>query len=434
MNRRRHCVGAVLCLAATALGCRPVLHENFASDLCNPKRMVKIKDAATSIDYPDAGADTLREVEHSLPPRTLRNPDFEEYWDLTLEEVMRVALKNSKVMRDLGGRVLTAPAAVSTVYQPAIQESDPRFGTEAALSAFDAQFTSSLIWEKNNRALNQRAFGNMPVLFDQDTATFQAEISKTAATGTRFFARNNTTYDKNNNVNNFFPSAWDTNMELGFQHPLLQGAGIEFNRIAGPNATPGFFFSNGVLIARVNNDVSLADFEAGVRQLVNDVENAYWDLYFAYRNLEARKAGRDQALKTWRYNFVHEEGRYDESLAKDQYFLVRGLVEDALSGQQGGSTQSGGGSSPGVFRGAGGVFARETNLRWIKGISPNDGRMIRTIDEPSVAAVEFDWQESLVEALCRRVELRRQRWIVKRREMELVASRNFLRPRLDTLG
>jgi outer membrane protein TolC len=43
----------------------------------------------------------------------------------------------------------------------------------------------------------------------------------------------------------------------------------------------------------------------------------------------------------------------------------------------------------------------------------------------------WNWNESLQEALVRRVELRRQRWVVKRREMELLASRNFLLPRLD---
>jgi len=51
----------------------------------------------------------------------------------------------------------------------------------------------------------------------------------------------------------------------------------------------------GVLLARINADISLADFEAGVRNLVSDTEQSYWELYFAYRNLEARKAGRDSA-------------------------------------------------------------------------------------------------------------------------------------------
>ena len=34
------------------------------------------------------------------------------------------------------------------------------------------------------------------------------------------------------------------------------------------------------------------------------------------------------------------------------------------------------------------------------------------------------------EALSRRVEIRRQKWLVKSRELELIASRNFLLPEL----
>ncbi|MDZ7617045.1 MAG: TolC family protein, partial [Patescibacteria group bacterium] len=38
------------------------------------------------------------------------------------------------------------------------------------------------------------------------------------------------------------------------------------------------------------------------------------------------------------------------------------------------------------------------------------------------------------EALARNAELREQKWVVKRREMELMASKNFLLPRLDAVG
>ena len=63
---------------------------------------------------------------------------------------------------------------------------------------------------------------------------------------------------------------------------------MEFNRIAGPITTPGVY--NGVLIARLNTDVALTDFEIAVRDLVSNVENAYWDLYFGYRVLDARRS------------------------------------------------------------------------------------------------------------------------------------------------
>ena len=76
----------------------------------------------------------------------------------------------------------------------------------------------------------------------------------------------------------------------------------------------------------------------------------------------------------------------------------------------------------------------ERNLRLLIGIDLADGRLIRPIEEPSTAEVLFQWDEISTEALVRRAELERQRRIVKRRELELAASKNFLKPRLDVIS
>ena len=61
--------------------------------------------------------------------------------------------------------------------------------------------------------------------------------------------------------------------------------------------TPQF---DGVLLARINVDISLADFEGGVRNLVSDTENAYWELAFAWRNLETSNTALNSARQTWK--------------------------------------------------------------------------------------------------------------------------------------
>ena len=48
--------------------------------------------------------------------------------------------------------------------------------------------------------------------------------------------------------------------------------------------------------------------------------------------------------------------------------------------------------------------------------------------------MHFDWEEIALEAVERRAELRRQRWQIRRRELELIASKNHLLPRLDAVG
>ncbi len=83
---------------------------------------------------------------------------------------MSIALQNSKVIRNLGSLtqftiadgLVGRTATGITVYDPAIFETDPQFGVEAALSAFDAQFTSSVFWEKTDRPQNvSRQFGDL---------------------------------------------------------------------------------------------------------------------------------------------------------------------------------------------------------------------------------------------------------------------------------
>ena len=65
------------------------------------------------------------------------------------------------------------------------------------------------------------------------------------------------------------------------------------------------------------------------------------------------------------------------------------------------------------------------------GVPISDGELLRPSDEPSFAPVRFDWSRVSVDALTRRAELRRQRWVVKSRELELVAAKNYLLPNLD---
>ena len=212
------------------------------------------------------------------------------------------------------------------------------------------------------------------------------------------------------------PANWTTNFQAEMRQPLLRGAGVQFNRIAGPGAQPGLY--NGVMLARINTDIALADFEASVRNLVTDVEMAYWELYFNYRSLDAVVAGRESALVTWRR--IYELSKHgakggeaaNEAQARENYFLFRSSVEQALSA----------------------LYDTEAKLRYLMGLAATDGRLIRPIDEPTTAKVSFDWYDAQCEALARSVELRQQKWVVKRRELELIASKNFLLPQLDAVG
>ncbi len=386
---------------------------------------------ATEIEYPNAAVPVAPQAAGTPPPPRIDSVEDLQIWPLGLEQAVRIALANSQVIRDVGGRVISSPATVATVFDPAVVESNPVTGVEAALSAFDAQLATTLFFGRNERTLNNVFQGAGVSSLDQNIAAFRADITKRAATGTQFSVRNFTDYDRNSVPipPNRFSSVYDTVFEAEVRQPLLQGAGIQFNRIAGPDARPGIY--QGVLLGRIDTDISLADFEAAVREFLIDVERTYWQLYFAYRDLDAKVAARDAALQTWRA----VRGRLEaglpgadgesEALAREQYFIAQADVENALSGTA---------VSGLVVTTFGGVYTVERQLRFLLGLPPSDGRLIRPQDEPAAVDVVFDWEQSLGEALVRRVELRRQRWAIRRRELELVAARNFLRMRLDTVA
>jgi outer membrane protein TolC len=399
--------------------------------------------AIQKLEYPDSCEEPLDEAAGTTEPLTLSNARFDQIWELSLEEAMRTALENGKVLRNLGGRfqsfggprpqtgepavsLLTAPSQTPTIYDPAIAETDPFRGVESALALFDAQLSSSLTWERQNRPQNVGGLVG-PLVFQQqflgDTGNWTTGLQKRTATGATFGFANTTLYDNNNSPirQDGVPSTFTTNYDFTFSQPLLQGAGVTYNRIAGPDSFDNIYgrpLFRGVLLARINADISLAEFEAGVRNLVSDTEQSYWELYFAYRNLEARKAGRDSALEAWRkvhalYVEQSRGGEADkEAQAREQYFFFRSEVEQALTD----------------------VYRCENRLRFMMGISASDGRLIRPSDEPTTARIAFDWQQALVEALSRSAELRRQKWAIKQKELELTAAKNLILPRLDLVG
>ncbi|MEN1678254.1 MAG: TolC family protein [Planctomycetota bacterium] len=441
----------LLCGAVLSTGCTPTQPFYFMED----GDLSHYVDRATDIEYPDVEEPSLDEVTGALPPLTLANTGAYEMWDLTLEEATRITLCNSQVMRQLGGTVAeSAPETISrtiinnvnvaTTYDPALVETStgssfgsPFSGTgvEAALSEFDAQLDATITWDKSDLPQNRPAgiFFAPPVL-GQELGAAQIGLSKLTASGTQWGLRNNTNYTSNNitsqdtspgapNAFQAFTSAWETNFEAFFSHPLLQGKGTQYNRIAGPQTFQQYASGavnpiDGVMIARIRTDQSLADFEGGVRNLMRDVETAYWSLYFAYRDLESRKTGRDSSLETWKkVNALFLEGAKGgsadrEAQSRAQYFQFKAQVEQGLTA----------------------LYQAENRLRYIMGLSMSDGRLIRPADEPTTAQVSFDWGSIHGEALARRVELRRQKWEIKRRELELIAARNGLLPRLDAIG
>ena len=381
---------------------------------------------ATKIDYPNVDIPSLAEVCKTEEPLHLYNPDPKAMWELSLEEAIHITLKNSKVIRTLNG-VGFSPGGVSgvpgsllqgggnrTVYDPALIESDPMYGQEAALAAFDAQLTASTTWTKD--------YGRTGNYYNStDGVRFDVGISKTAATGTQFRVMHADQYNYKYDAAPSWTgaptrdSSWTSGFDIGVRHPLLRGGGIEFNRIVGPEYAyrPGQY--NGVAIARIRTDMDLTDFEMATRNLVADVERAYWNLHYAYHRLESVRSGRDAAYQTWLQTKNHADvgsaqgSAHQLAQAEQNFFQFRQQTETAQNN----------------------LFKAESTMRYIMGLTVSDGRLIRPIDDPITAPIRLDWQNIMCETLFRSPELRKQKWVVKQRELELKGSKNFMLPQLD---
>jgi outer membrane protein TolC len=456
MTRRLKFIWAVLTSAMIALtGCHP--SQPFY--LFDDKDLSHYVDKAISVDYPDSQTTQLAEIENAQAPLTLNNPEPKEIWELKLEDAIKLALANSKVYRTLNGafgsngiinpappqgpqniggtsgatNLISNPDTNKTVYDAAITDTTPGTGVEAALAAFDTQWTSSIQAQHNlhpqNVSPTSIVSGFVVPVFKEDNTTFNNALTKITATGGQFAMTNYIFYDNVNTKTVDTPYTSSTNVQLTFNQPLLAGGGVQYNRIAGPfnpfagiissaGSTVGTTTFDGVLLARIATDISLADLEANVRNTLSDTENAYWELYFTYRYLEAQKTARSSTLQTWRkihalYLAGARGGEAEkEAQARAQYFQYRANVQLALNS----------------------LFVAENSLRYMLGLSVSDGRLIRPADEPPTAKVSFEWRDIHAEGLARSVELRRQKWRIKQRELELIAARNQIMPRLDVNG
>ncbi|WP_162275904.1 TolC family protein [Roseimaritima ulvae] len=366
--------------------------------------------------------------ESASPPPSLRprNTAVEptDFVDMTRQQVIETALRDSRVIRDLGGRVLDSPSAVTTRYDFALQQTDPFYGPQAALAEFDTVLNSSLTAANNDRVFNNAVLGGGAQELLQDTLSMQSGLSRRLPGGGVVSLDRRIDYDNNNRSANLFPSVWETQMEVGIRQPLLRGAGRQYNAIAGPNAQPGFQFSNGIVIARMNSQISLLDFERALQDFVSDVEDAYWTLQLAYREYEGKRVARDAAYQTWQAVKAKADeglagGEADKvSQAQAKYLMYRYQTLETLNGT----------------RRQTGVLDAERRLRFLIGMPTTDGVLIRPVDRGSPAPLVYDWEAMLAEAMGARVDLRRQAIRIQQEEARLLAAKNFLLPQLDVIG
>ncbi len=418
-----------LCLSMVASGCK---HGAKDTTYIGEADLKFYRNQATQIEYPTVCQETAPQVQVTQPPRTLESRQQDEVWDLSLQDALQIALRNSEIIKSSaqflsgGSTLFTNSANIPSVLDPAIQETNILFGSrgvEAALADFDTTWTVNTFYGRNETYQNSLLGAPPNLTLANQTGGFNTALTKQLAYGGSVSLSHEVDYLRTNASNVLFPSNYTTNAALSYRQQLLAGAGSDYVRTAGPlgssigGAITGV--SQGVTIARINQDLSLADFEANVRNLLRDVETNYWNLYLSYRTFDTAVRARNTSLQTWRIAKAKREGgglqgfsNWQEAQARDRYFETKAQAETSLSQ----------------------IYEREQALRNLIQLPVNDGKIIRPADEPITVNLKPDWYLSLAEALTERVELRRQKWTIKSSELQLAAARNVARPRLDLVA
>lgn len=412
-------------LTATMVGCASQKASLCDRQYCDDIEGIShYRGNASTIAYPCLDTQTTAVVASSIEPRNIGRRIEDAPREITLSDVIYSALTQNKVIESsaLGGvgtkGTLTNPTNVASVYDPALQASGVLFGrrsVESALADFDTQFTSSLAFSRQDLQSppNTTAGGG-------NSAAFSSSLSKAFATGGSVSLN----HDINYNADAFDASTGLTpnyggRLGLQVRQPLLAGSGVGYTRIAGPS-NPAFGaitgVSQGVVIARINEDVSIADFQIAVRNAIRDIESSYWDLYGAYRVFDTAVVAHESAYQTWRESKDRLDVGIlkpaDELQAEDRLYQTKAEVETSLNQ----------------------LYQAESELRRLVGMPMNDGTVLRPAEEPILAEIIPDWSASLTEALTNRVELRRQKWQIKSTMLQLQAAKSLVRPRLDIIA
>ena len=388
------------------------------------------KDSLASIEYPSVFTETNPDAVSARPPRSIKELKDTELWDLTIAEAIHIALANSDIIKQSAqflspqNPLLNNPLGVNSVYDPAIQETGVLLGSrgvEAALADFDTTMTTSMLWGRNEEVQNSIFnSGGLPAgsVLKQETGTLSSRLQKQFAQGGSFALSNNINYVGSNAPSRLFPSAYTGSVQAEFRQPLLAGHGTEFNRIAGPigsNLSGVSGVNQGVVIARINNDIVVSELEIAMNNMMLEVEDLYWELALAYRVHDSQKLSEQFSFRLWEQVAAKAEqgiqgGGYAEvSQAKADYYSARDRSQSALND----------------------LYSAELRLRRMLGLPVNDGRLIRPSTEAQLAEFYPDWQLAQLNALSQRPELRRTKWQIQSFELQLRAAKNLLKPRLD---
>ena len=277
-------------------------------------------------------------------------------------------------------------------------------GIGSPITSFDPVLTGTLQMDRNFTQ-STSVFSPVPIA-NTNTGTGNFSYLQGFHTGTNFAVGFNNTHVTTNNPTSTYTPSIGSGLQFRLTQTLLQGFGF----------LPNTRF---IRIAKNNREISDVAFRLQIITTVDQIENLYWDLVFAYENVRVQQEALAFAQRT---------------LADTKKQLQFGTVPpiQVVSAQSTVSTDQQA------------LILAQTNLELQELLMKN--ALSRNLDDPTLAAADViptstmqlpeqelvvPTQDLVSDALGHRAELAESRIDLSTRELNIKAVRNAMLPTLD---
>ncbi len=279
-------------------------------------------------------------------------------------------------------------------------------GIEEARGAFDPVFGTNGSWAEDRVPIGS-SLGGASVLQDS-VITWDSSLRGLLPTGLTYDVTWNVVNTDTNNSFQLFNPQTRNNLTVNLTQPLLRGAWTTVNE-------------QQIRSAEITKSASDENFNAALSTLIHAVRSAYWDLSFARRDVQLRKANLELGQESVRIT----RRRYAEGLVPASDILTANAEvyrrEEALIGAQNALYNAEDALKRLIF-----AFANrpEWDFEIVSGTAPREPGGIPT---PAL-------ESALADAFRDRADLRSRRLTLRQRELDLLVARNGLQPQLDLVG
>jgi outer membrane protein TolC len=399
----------LLMVLATAGGCALTAAE-MSMNLILPEQR--------TIDYRDPAQFPPARLPENVPPRTVTDPQPQApEWQLSLDEAIRIALENAKVIRVLAGT--TAVASGQTIYDAAI--------TNTTIDQAQATFDPTAKWNNTFSRTNDPTAIFDPIHLGRSFITStptDAYVSDMGLTKTnvlggqwsldwmenyqRFYGSSslfNSSQPGSGLINSSFPLDPQTTsaVTLSYTQPLLQGAGYRVNLAP-------------TVIARLNTEQSFFQYKDSVQELVRSVITAYWNLVQTRIVVWAAKIQVDQSGEA----FHRAEAQLKTGLA-----ALSDVAQARVTYTQ---------FKAALIADEANVLTQEGALRNLLGLPPNDGRKIVPFSAPTSQRLRPRWEELVRLAEQRRPDIIELKIVTEADEQRLIQAEDQTLPKLNAVA